>query len=197
MILKNLLLLWFLPICFTLAEESNSNTVSATTSDVADFAKPICLSIGKIQSGDHKNIQSIVSAQYWKAAGSITSKLDPKSSAADRIGSDFQGYKILGTDSVSLDNNAAVLVTKVQFDPKSLKQMKEDMDGLTDPAILFGSMGGMTYTNPFEEKGLGYASFYLVRQGGLWKIHTGYFSSKKMIQEDIKSVLQELNKISS
>ena len=184
-------------LCKVHAESGNPALKSSPLQEVPDFAKAACLSIAEVQTGDHKTVQAIVSMHYLNAANAVLKTLDPKSSSPDRIASNFEGFKILSVESVFKDGNSAVMICKVQFDPKKLVQLKEDVEGLTDPAILFDNTGGMTYSNPFENHGSGNAAFYLVKQNGSWRIHAGYFSIKKLGQDEIKSVLSELNKISS
>jgi len=194
---KTFAIVGLLTLCKVHAESGDPILKSSHLEKVPDFAKATCLSITEVQKGDHKAVQGIVSMQYLNSANAILKTIDAKSSSADRIASDFEGYKILSIDSVFKDGNAAVMICKMQFDPKKLVQLKEDVEGLTDPPILFDNTGGMTCSNPFENHGIGNAAFYLVKQSGSWKIHASYFSLKKLTQDEINSVLSELNKISS
>jgi hypothetical protein len=194
---KTLAMVVLVAFCKVHAESGNPALKSSPLQEVPDFAKATCLSITEVQKGDHKAVQGIVSMQYLNSANAMLNTIDTKSSSADRIASDFEGYKILSIDSVFKNVNAAVMICTVQFDPKKLVQLKEDVEGLTDPAILFDNTGGMTYSNPFENHEIGNAAFYLVKQSSSWKIHAAYFSLKKLNQDEINSVLSELNKISS
>ena len=123
------------------------------------------------------------------------SHVDPSQSVAEAIASDFSDYSVIGVNRIIVDGNVAFAETRVTFHAdklEELRQMEADsIKGKLKP-LVWGSQGGDSYDCPFESGGSGLATFYFVKQHGMWKNYMTYFSSKAMNDSDMAAAAKSM-----
>jgi hypothetical protein len=144
------------------------------------------------KSGNSGVVEQAITEQYLKSASALLQKFDPGTSLDKAILNDFNYYAIIAIQRIIIDKGVALVEAKIAYSPKQLldiiEEEKERANEKKDTSTLWTSFGGSGSKNKVENNGLGIVTYYLVLQGGIWKLHYSFFSLDPLSATELETI---------
>jgi hypothetical protein len=148
-------------------------------------------------AGHGDPIKSLITSQYLQALNDGIEAFDPKMTIDEAVLGDFQGYAIVGIDRVIIEKGVAFVDARIAYLPSRLAAIVADQaKRASDPNFFGGPLwvdsGGSSSSKICEKLGVGRATYYLVVQNGLWKLHFTYFSSDPLTPQELQDATKSM-----
>ncbi len=186
-----------------------ASVIAVESKEEAGLKNQVPQFVERMHRADGAKLQGSLSRRLWEVQKQWAADSATGFTVETATFDEFNHFRIVSIDRVTVDGAAAVVEATVTFDEAWLKEQHSVTPDLKDAKMdekfravlakgeVISDELPNAFQNPFEKDGVGRANFYLIKPGKDWRMDYVYYTLTSMEEGDRKVALEELKKLAA